>query len=350
MRAEEATPPPLFSWSYDDDDGPQTAGRSRITSRPRRLRRGGAPTGILQVIPAPASVEPAAGGFEIANGMAIVALDARAEPVARYLADLLDRTRGIRLRQSTTGDATNGIRLSLDSSTPGSLEAYARVVRRAASRSAPRTRVAFSTGPSRYGSSQPRTAPRPAQRRSRRCGSPTVRASPGAGSCSTPRGIPVAGFRPEALIDAMARTSSTSCTGTLVDDQGWRLEIQQYPGLTSVGAWRSPATAPGDPRCPAPAASTPRPRCATLVAYAAPAYVTIVPEIEMPGHAQAAIRAYPATRHGRTAAPGSRPTGACTPWLFNADDETLLLPGGRPGRSDGALPRAHSSTSAATRR
>src|SRR5688572_620456 len=84
----------------------------------------GAAPGILQVIPAPASVEPAAGSFQIADGVAIVARDARAEPVARYLAELLDRTRGIRLDPSKTDDAAGGIRLSLDAAAAGSPEAY----------------------------------------------------------------------------------------------------------------------------------------------------------------------------------------------------------------------------------
>ena len=86
----------------------------------------------------------------------------------------------------------------------------------------------------------------------------------------------------------------------LTDDQGWRLEIRKYPQLTAIGAWRVPA---GD----APAADidedTGEPRkyggfysqetVREIVAHAASRFVTIVPEIDVPGHATAAIASYP---------------------------------------------------------
>jgi hexosaminidase len=78
------------------------------------------------------------------------------------------------------------------------------------------------------------------------------------------------------------------------------LEIRRYPRLTEIGAWRVPAGAARDDIDPA----TGRPReyggyytqqeVRDLVAYAAARNVTIVPEIEIPGHASAPIVAYPA--------------------------------------------------------
>jgi hexosaminidase len=73
----------------------------------------------------------------------------------------------------------------------------------------------------------------------------------------------------------------------LTDDQGWRIEIKKYPKLTSVGAWRTEADgsryggfySQDDIR--------------EIVAYAGTRGVTIVPEIEMPGHSMAALSAYP---------------------------------------------------------
>ncbi|HEX9610842.1 MAG TPA: beta-N-acetylhexosaminidase [Gemmatimonadales bacterium] len=89
----------------------------------------------------------------------------------------------------------------------------------------------------------------------------------------------------------------------LTEDQGWRIEIKTYPRLTEVGAWRR-ETLVG--RQSAYADSTQwrfdgRPHggfytqddVREIVAYAAARFVTVVPEIEMPGHAQAAIAAYP---------------------------------------------------------
>jgi len=104
----------------------------------------------------------------------------------------------------------------------------------------------------------------------------------------------------ERFIDAMALHKLNVLHWHLTDDQAWRLEIKKYPKLTDVAAWRVPAGA-------APAADidpyTGRPRkyggyysqetVRKLIAYAARRNITIVPEIEMPGHASAAIAAYP---------------------------------------------------------
>ncbi|WP_367125280.1 beta-N-acetylhexosaminidase [Streptomyces phytohabitans] len=83
----------------------------------------------------------------------------------------------------------------------------------------------------------------------------------------------------------------------LTDDQGWRVEIARYPRLTEVGAWR-PRTKVGhrasdlwDER-PHGGHYT-RDDIREIVAYAAERHVTVVPEIELPGHSQAAVAAYP---------------------------------------------------------
>lgn len=87
----------------------------------------------------------------------------------------------------------------------------------------------------------------------------------------------------------------------LTDDQGWRIEIKRYPLLTSVGGWRAQTLVGREPDDTAHAVydSTRHGGFYTqedireVVAYAAARYVTVVPEIEMPGHSQAAIAAYP---------------------------------------------------------
>jgi hexosaminidase len=79
----------------------------------------------------------------------------------------------------------------------------------------------------------------------------------------------------------------------LTDDQGWRLEIRKYPRLTSVGAWRIPASVPGSPRPKPYGGYYTQQQVRDIVAFAATRHVQIVPEIDMPGHAQAAIAAYP---------------------------------------------------------
>jgi hexosaminidase len=102
------------------------------------------------------------------------------------------------------------------------------------------------------------------------------------------------------LFDVMALHKLNTFHWHLTDDQGWRLEINRYPRLTEVGAWRKSIGFGLDPK--AGAAYGPDGRYGgfysqkdirELVAYAESRHITIVPEIEMPGHASAALAAYP---------------------------------------------------------
>jgi hexosaminidase len=96
----------------------------------------------------------------------------------------------------------------------------------------------------------------------------------------------------ERLIDAMARLKLNVLQWHLTDDQAWRIEIRRDPRLTAVGAWRmQPDPATGRPARYGGFYSQGTVR--RIVAYAAARHVTIVPEIEMPGHSLSAILAYP---------------------------------------------------------
>ncbi|MFD7094372.1 beta-N-acetylhexosaminidase [Streptomyces xanthophaeus] len=83
----------------------------------------------------------------------------------------------------------------------------------------------------------------------------------------------------------------------LTDDQGWRIEIRRYPRLTEVGSWR--ARSRWGHRDSPLWSETPHGGFYTqddireIVAYAAERHVRVVPEIDLPGHSQAAIAAYP---------------------------------------------------------
>jgi hexosaminidase len=83
----------------------------------------------------------------------------------------------------------------------------------------------------------------------------------------------------------------------LTDDQGWRIEIKQYPKLTEVGAWRkgSMVGAYDDNKFDNVryGGFYTQNEINEIVAYASMNHITIVPEIEMPGHALAALAAYP---------------------------------------------------------
>jgi hexosaminidase len=82
----------------------------------------------------------------------------------------------------------------------------------------------------------------------------------------------------------------------LTDDQGWRIEIKKYPRLTEIGSRRSSSPLPAAPER---SDGTPyggffsQKQIADIVSYAAERFVTVVPEIDMPGHSMAALASYP---------------------------------------------------------
>lgn len=98
-------------------------------------------------------------------------------------------------------------------------------------------------------------------------------------------------------IDYLALHKFNTFHWHLTEDQGWRIEIKKYPKLTSVGAWRNgtiigryPGT--GNDGIKYGGFYT-QEQIKEIVKYAADRYITVIPEIEMPGHSSAAIAAYP---------------------------------------------------------
>ncbi|MET4727727.1 hexosaminidase [Lysobacter enzymogenes] len=99
-------------------------------------------------------------------------------------------------------------------------------------------------------------------------------------------------------LDQMARYKLNTFHWHLTDDQGWRLEIKRYPKLTGVGAQRK-ETVVGRNIDPYVGDGKPyggfytQEQAREIVAYARARHITVIPEIEMPGHALAALAAYP---------------------------------------------------------
>jgi hexosaminidase len=101
-------------------------------------------------------------------------------------------------------------------------------------------------------------------------------------------------------IDLMAAYKFNTFHWHLTDDQGWRIEIKKYPRLTTIGSQRA-QTVIGNfhDRTPQQFDNTPcggyytQDQIRDVVKYAADRYITIIPEIEMPGHSEAALAAYP---------------------------------------------------------
>lgn len=104
-----------------------------------------------------------------------------------------------------------------------------------------------------------------------------------------------------ATIDRMALLKLNVLHLHLVDDQGWRIEIKQYPKLTEVGAWRVDQE---DRHWDAREKNTPDQEATyggfytqedirEIVAYATRNAIRVIPEIEMPAHVMSALAAYP---------------------------------------------------------
>ena len=131
------------------------------------------------------------------------------------------------------------------------------------------------------------------------------------------------------FIDLLALHKMNVFHWHLTDDQGWRIEIKKYPKLTQVGGWRK-QTRLGHENRPRGFDKKPHGGFYTqkeirdVLEYARQRYITIVPEIEMPGHAQAAIAAYPEL--GNT----NEPLEVSTQWgihknIYNTNEKTILF-------------------------
>jgi hexosaminidase len=282
----------------------------------------------ISVIPAPAQVSMERGVFELGAATPVrYTAGSAAEPVAKYFVDLLQRTGGVALSAAAGEGGERAISFSLQAREGDQVgeEAYSLVV-------SPERIVVSSHSPRGlfYG------AVTLWQLTSVSSSIPALKID------DAPRfrwrGLLLDSARHyhspqfiKKLIDTMALHKLNVLQWHLTDDQAWRLEIKKYPKLTEVGAWRVPAG-------PAAAAdidpATGRPRLyggfytqdqvREIVAYAAQRNVTIVPEIDMPGHASAAIAAYP--QLGVTGKPAAVPADwGVYPNLFNVEESTFAF-------------------------
>ncbi|MBR5055727.1 MAG: family 20 glycosylhydrolase, partial [Bacteroidales bacterium] len=96
------------------------------------------------------------------------------------------------------------------------------------------------------------------------------------------------------FLDMMAMHKQNRFHWHLTEDQGWRLEIKAFPRLTEVGAWRD-ETAGYDDKGDGVrhGGFYTQDEIRDIVEYARHRFITVIPEIELPGHASAAIAAYP---------------------------------------------------------
>ena len=242
----------------------------------------------LPLLPLPQSVTRAAGSFTVRDGAGIVATDAGATAAARLLAAHVKAERGIALAPGATGT----IRFVRDAAVAGD-EAY---------------RLAVTPQGITIAASGDRGLVHGAMTLAQLLspdaafGKPV--AVPALSITDAPRfawrGLmidPARHFLPmpalRAIVDQMASVKLNTLHLHLTDDQGWRVEIRKYPKLTSVGGWRLPPWTGGAQPTEKVGGFYTQAELKDLVAYAGERGITIVPEIDLPGHAQALVAAYP---------------------------------------------------------
>ncbi|WP_329109488.1 beta-N-acetylhexosaminidase [Micromonospora sp. NBC_01699] len=281
------------------------------------------------MLPLPADVRTGTGSFAL-TGTTTIGAEPACAGVADWLTGALRRPTGLPLGAGTAADAT--IRLAVDAALPA--EGYHLRVRP--------ERITITGGSPAgvfYGAQSllqllPPEVHRRAPVRSGPWRVPAVEISDrprfGWRGCMLDVArhfMPVAGVR--RLVDLLAAHKLNVLHLHLTDDQGWRVQIRRYPRLTEVGGWR-PESMVGSRQHER---FNGRPHggyysqddLREIVAYAAERFVTVVPEIDLPGHTQAAIAAYPELGNNP-----DEPVGVSTRWgvsrrVLNVSDETVTF-------------------------
>jgi hexosaminidase len=129
-------------------------------------------------------------------------------------------------------------------------------------------------------------------------------------------------------VDNLAMHKLNTFHWHLTDDQGWRIEIKKYPKLTEVGAWRKETLIGHNRDKPHKfdgirhGGFYTQEQALEIVQYAKERFITVVPEIEMPGHAKAAIASYPELGvTGKSVEVGTH--WGVFPDIFNVEESTF---------------------------
>jgi len=278
----------------------------------------------IDVIPMPAQVSESGEGFAVSAQTPIVveASDAQARRSAEYLASLMARTRHLDLKVQQASAAGAAIVLKRDAGAAvAGAEGYALDV-------TPKGMLITARGEAGlfYGAMTAWQLMTPAQ------GEGDVRV-PAVHIRDEPR-FNWRGFMLDSarhfwttdevrtVIDQMAQHKLNVLHWHLTDDQGWRIEIKKYPELTRIGAWRTPPGAGQNGEPKRYGGFYTQDEIRAIVAYAADRHITVVPEIDMPGHAQAAVASYPELGVTGKRPPVSVDWGV-NPYLYNVDDHTI---------------------------
>lgn len=253
----------------------------------------GAKTPTLEIIPAPVSVEMHRGTFTLNASTTLTARGEDAQHVARMLNAFLSEQYGFTLREASEASSGNNIQLDIDAqNTP--VEGYHLDISKKG------IQIHGADGPGLYHGLQSLLQMLPVEKQASYL-------LPATSIYDYPRfayrGMHLdcgRHFFPVSFIkeylDMMARYKYNTFHWHLTEDQGWRIEIKKYPRLTSIGSQRKQTVighnSPEYDGKPYGGYYT-QEDIREVVKYAADRFITVIPEIEMPGHALAALTAYP---------------------------------------------------------
>jgi len=263
------------------------------------------PTAPLPLVPQPSHCQRRDGPDFVLGAATVIITPTKFQATATLLAARIEAATSWKLNITTTADGSTGSHIELRIGATGSdnPESYTlKVNEQAAVITAPATAGAY------YGC-QTLLQLFPAAIFSQALRPDLVLTAPSVEITDTPRfqwrGVMVDSsrfYQPIAFlkkyVDLLSQHKINVFHWHLVDDQGWRLEIKKYPKLTSIGSKRRETirghgtNAFSGDGVPVEGFYT-QDEVRDFVAYAAERHVQILPEIEMPGHAQSAIAAYP---------------------------------------------------------
>ena len=263
------------------------------------------------IIPKPVSTEWRQGAFSINKNTVLVA-DMPDAPSASFFSAYLERIYGLHLTTLSPGKqpASNYIRLTTSPATSGTREGRYTLL---ATKDA--ITITGDTHPGTFYGMQTLIQLLPADASSLPAGPAGVKADPSS-TLSIPavsiedyprfayRGLHLdvgRHFFPadfvKKYIDYIALHKMNYFHWHLTEDQGWRIEIKKYPGLTDIGSCRNGTIIGHNPGIGNDSIRYcgyyTQEEIKDIVKYAADRYITIIPEIELPGHSSAALTAYP---------------------------------------------------------
>lgn len=243
----------------------------------------------INIIPMPQSLVQKQGSFTLTDGTAIGATTTEAKAVAKYFAEKMAKSTGYNIPVANKGKIT----LTLSKSASTNNEGYQLEVSSKGVNVKARTAHGLFYGMQSFMQLLPAEIESPTVVKGIDWKAQAVKVS------DSPRfgyrGVHVDPCRHfmtvaemKKLIDVLAVFKINSLHWHLTEDQGWRIEIKKYPKLTTIGATRID----GEGTQYGPYFYT-QDEVRDIVKYAADRYITIIPELEIPGHELAAIAAYP---------------------------------------------------------